>query len=168
MDDTRRWQTIPRVTEVAAERFGDTVAVVDGDNHLTFAELDEEARTFGAALMASGIEPGDRVSIWAFNSLEWIVAAQACGKRKPYWSRSTRRSRESKLVTSCVAAVPESDIPTIRLFASRKTSPQSLGPSAATRMLYLIHFRRFCGQVHATRMAPSLVVWLENQAGQSL
>ena len=74
MDDARRWQTIPRVTEVAAERFGDTVAVVDGDNNLTFAELDEEARTFGAALMASGIEPGDRVSIWAFNSLEWIVA----------------------------------------------------------------------------------------------
>ncbi len=74
MDDGRRWETIPRVTKVAAEHFGDMVAVVDGDKNLTFAELYEEARTFGAALVASGIEPGDRVSIWAFNSLEWIVA----------------------------------------------------------------------------------------------
>ena len=33
-----------------------------------------EARRFGAALVAAGIEPGDRVAIWAPNSLRWIVA----------------------------------------------------------------------------------------------
>ena len=34
----------------------------------------DEARRFGAALVASGVEPGDRVAIWAPNSAEWIVA----------------------------------------------------------------------------------------------
>ncbi len=66
--------TIPAVTSVAADRFGGRVAVEDGETRLTYAELFEEARTFGAALVASGIQPGDRVAIWAFNSAEWVVA----------------------------------------------------------------------------------------------
>ena len=74
MQATQQAQTIPSLTEAAAERFGDLVAVVDGDTRLTYAELLEAARTFGAALVASGVEPGDRVSIWAFNSVEWVVA----------------------------------------------------------------------------------------------
>jgi acyl-CoA synthetase (AMP-forming)/AMP-acid ligase II len=68
-------RTIPALTAAAADRFGDGLAVVDGEARLTYAELFEEARTFGAALVAAGIEPGDRVSIWAFNCLEWIVSA---------------------------------------------------------------------------------------------
>jgi HIP---CoA ligase len=68
-------ETIPGLTAAAAERFGDQPAVVDGDIRLSYAELFEEARTFGAAFVASGIQPGDRVSIWAFNSVEWVVAA---------------------------------------------------------------------------------------------
>jgi acyl-CoA synthetase (AMP-forming)/AMP-acid ligase II len=66
--------TIPDVTADAAARFGDRVAVVDGDQRLTYAQLLEEARTFGAGLVAAGIEPGDRVAIWAPNSARWIVA----------------------------------------------------------------------------------------------
>jgi acyl-CoA synthetase (AMP-forming)/AMP-acid ligase II len=56
------------------ERSGDLLAVADGDTRLTYAELAEEARTFGAALVASGVSPGDRVAIWAPNGAEWIVA----------------------------------------------------------------------------------------------
>src|SRR5947209_5076563 len=74
-NDTARWQSIPEMTAAAANRYGDLVAVIDGDIRLTFAQLYDDARTFGAALVASGIDPGDRVSIWAGNSLEWIVAA---------------------------------------------------------------------------------------------
>ena len=32
-------------------------------------------RRAAAALVASGIEPGDRVAIWAPNSTEWAIAA---------------------------------------------------------------------------------------------
>jgi acyl-CoA synthetase (AMP-forming)/AMP-acid ligase II len=66
--------TIPALSAEAAEKFGDRIAIVDGDTRLTYAELLEEARRFGAALMASGVAPGDRVAIWAFNSAEWVVA----------------------------------------------------------------------------------------------
>jgi acyl-CoA synthetase (AMP-forming)/AMP-acid ligase II len=48
--------------------------VVDGDVALTYGDLLAEARTVGAGLVALGVEPGDRVAIWAPNSARWIVA----------------------------------------------------------------------------------------------
>jgi acyl-CoA synthetase (AMP-forming)/AMP-acid ligase II len=67
--------TIAGLIASAAEQFGDRAAVVDGATRYTYAELDGEARTFGAALVATGVDRGDRVAIWAPNSAEWIVAA---------------------------------------------------------------------------------------------
>ena len=59
----------------AGARFGDAEAVVDGGRRVTFAELVADFRRVTAALMASGIEPGERVAIWAPNRYEWLVAA---------------------------------------------------------------------------------------------
>ncbi len=66
--------TIPAVLAATAERFGDAPRHLDGDTHLTYAELLEQSQAFAAALVASGIEPGDRVAIWAHNCVEWVVA----------------------------------------------------------------------------------------------
>jgi acyl-CoA synthetase (AMP-forming)/AMP-acid ligase II len=66
--------TIPALLASAASRFGARSAVEDGRNRLTYAELLEKARSFGAAAVVAGIGPGDRVAIWAPNSAEWIVA----------------------------------------------------------------------------------------------
>jgi acyl-CoA synthetase (AMP-forming)/AMP-acid ligase II len=63
------------MTAAAAEQFGDQLAIVDGSTRLAYRDLRDAARTFGAALVASGVEPGDRVAIWAFNSVEWVVTA---------------------------------------------------------------------------------------------
>jgi acyl-CoA synthetase (AMP-forming)/AMP-acid ligase II len=60
--------------DAAAARFAGKLAIEDGQSRLSFAELHEEARTFGAALVAAGVGPGDRVAIWTCNSIEWVVA----------------------------------------------------------------------------------------------
>src|SRR3546814_2558647 len=49
--------SIPAVLAHTAERAGDELAVVDGDVRLTYAELRDEARSFGAGLVAVGVEP---------------------------------------------------------------------------------------------------------------
>ena len=66
--------TIPALLAETVDRGGDRLAVVDGETRLTYGALLDDARRFGAGLVASGIQPGDRVSIWAPNSARWIVA----------------------------------------------------------------------------------------------
>jgi acyl-CoA synthetase (AMP-forming)/AMP-acid ligase II len=65
---------IPALVAASVERFPDHVAVVDGPTTYTYPQLLDAAREFAAALVASGVEPGDRVGIWCFNCAEWIVA----------------------------------------------------------------------------------------------
>ena len=67
--------TIPRLVHIAAARHGDRPAIVDGDDVLSFARLEAETRQVTRALIASGVERGDRVAIWAPNGWRWIVAA---------------------------------------------------------------------------------------------
>jgi acyl-CoA synthetase (AMP-forming)/AMP-acid ligase II len=66
--------TVPAIVASAVERFGDRPAVVEDGSRITYAELADRARAFGSALVASGVERGDRVAVWAFNCTEWIVA----------------------------------------------------------------------------------------------
>jgi acyl-CoA synthetase (AMP-forming)/AMP-acid ligase II len=75
-------QTIPRLVRGAAERFGDRIAIEEGDLALSFEELSTAATQAARAFCAAGVDPGDRVAIWAPNIHEWVVAAiglQAAG-----------------------------------------------------------------------------------------
>jgi HIP---CoA ligase len=67
-------QTIGQLLETAVVQYGDTLALIEGTTELTYAELFERSRRFGAALVSSGVEVGDRVALWAPNGVEWIVA----------------------------------------------------------------------------------------------
>ncbi len=76
------WGTTPRLVRSAAERFGDAAAIEDGEITLGFSGLAAAADAAARAFMASGVERGDRVAIWAPNVWEWVVAAlglQAAG-----------------------------------------------------------------------------------------
>ncbi|MER5973502.1 FadD3 family acyl-CoA ligase [Streptomyces sp. NPDC002055] len=66
---------IPGLVRRAAERHRDREAVVDGRTRITYGELGERVERAAAACIARGVEPGDRVAVWAPNTLEWIVAA---------------------------------------------------------------------------------------------
>ena len=98
--------TIPMIIASAAERFGDRTAVVEDGQALTYRQLVDRSRQFGAALVASGVDPGDRVAVWAFNCTEWIVAALGLFRPAPCWSRSTPGSRGPRQRISSGGAGP--------------------------------------------------------------
>ncbi|MFJ7206953.1 FadD3 family acyl-CoA ligase [Streptomyces sp. NPDC098789] len=70
-----RWGTIAGLVRDAADRFGAREAVVDGRVRISYAQLGERVERAAAACIAAGLEPGDRVAVWAPNTLEWIVSA---------------------------------------------------------------------------------------------
>jgi acyl-CoA synthetase (AMP-forming)/AMP-acid ligase II len=69
------WGTIPGLVRSAAERYADAEAVVDGRVRVSYAELGARVDRAAAACVANGVSAGDRVGIWAPNSLDWMVAA---------------------------------------------------------------------------------------------
>lgn len=49
-------------------------AIVDGDVVISYAELQDHVRGVARAYLAHGIEPGDRIGLWAPNRHEFILA----------------------------------------------------------------------------------------------
>ena len=69
--------TVPGALERAARRFPELEALVDGDLRLTYPKLLAEVDRAARALVGSGVQPGDRVAIWAPNCAEWAITASA-------------------------------------------------------------------------------------------
>jgi HIP---CoA ligase len=67
--------TIPGVLAATARRDPSGIAADDRTRRFTFEELDGLATRVAAAFVAAGVARGDRVAIWAPNSLDWMVAA---------------------------------------------------------------------------------------------
>ncbi|WP_149179326.1 FadD3 family acyl-CoA ligase [Streptomyces sp. TRM49041] len=67
--------SVPGLVRWAARRYGGAEAVVDGRTRITYRELGDRVERAAAACVAAGVEPGDRVAVWAPNSLDWIVSA---------------------------------------------------------------------------------------------
>ncbi|MEV5652748.1 FadD3 family acyl-CoA ligase [Nocardia sp. NPDC052254] len=70
-------QTTPLALHEAARIHGDAPALSDGETHLSWVQLLDEVRQAAGALLACGIERGDRVALWAPNTWHWVVAALA-------------------------------------------------------------------------------------------
>ncbi len=58
----------------AARRFGDRTALVIEGRSFSFRELDDLSSALAASLVRLGVKPGDRVTLYAPNSWEWIVS----------------------------------------------------------------------------------------------
>jgi acyl-CoA synthetase (AMP-forming)/AMP-acid ligase II len=74
--------TVAAALERAVVKFGTLEALVDGDLRLNWSELLDRVDIAARALIATGINSGDRVAIWAQNTAEWVIAACAihrCG-----------------------------------------------------------------------------------------
>ncbi len=62
-----------RLREVARE-VGDKPALLTGDRSVTFREIDQLSDQLAAALAKRGVRPGDRVTIFMPNSIEFVIA----------------------------------------------------------------------------------------------
>ncbi|WP_236041723.1 FadD3 family acyl-CoA ligase [Streptomyces sp. Y2F8-2] len=69
------WGGIPELVRSAARRYDDTEAVVEGRTRISYAELGARVERAAAACIANGVGVGDRVGIWAPNTLDWIVSS---------------------------------------------------------------------------------------------
>ncbi len=70
----RRFGTLAGLLAAAGRR-GGVEALVDGARRLTFADLAKAVDRVASGLLASGLERGARVAIWAPNSADWVVSA---------------------------------------------------------------------------------------------
>jgi acyl-CoA synthetase (AMP-forming)/AMP-acid ligase II len=68
-------ETIPSAVTASIAARRDAEAVVEPERRVTYGELGELVNTSTRAMMAAGVERGDRVAIWAPNGLGWIAAA---------------------------------------------------------------------------------------------
>jgi acyl-CoA synthetase (AMP-forming)/AMP-acid ligase II len=75
MTDDLLPSTIPGLVARAAAVYAKREALVDERERLSFALLATRVDQAARALLASGVERGDRVAIWAPNCTEWAVAA---------------------------------------------------------------------------------------------
>ena len=72
-----RGETIPGAVAASIAARPDAEAVVEPAGRVSYAELGERVDSATRAMLAAGVEPGERVAIWAPNGLGWIVAALA-------------------------------------------------------------------------------------------
>jgi acyl-CoA synthetase (AMP-forming)/AMP-acid ligase II len=68
-------QTLPQVLQRVVARYPDRLALDDNGAGWSFAELGAEAERVSRAVIAAGIDQGDRVAIWCPNMARWVIAA---------------------------------------------------------------------------------------------
>jgi fatty-acyl-CoA synthase len=66
--------TIADALEVAARKWGQRTAIVDGDDRYTYSELRERSLRAASGLAGIGVRKGDRVALCLPNGIDWVVA----------------------------------------------------------------------------------------------
>ena len=75
-------ETIGLHFERAVQRWGDREAVVMRHQNLrlTYRQLHQRVDALAAGLLALGLNPGDRIGIWATNCVEWVITQFATAR----------------------------------------------------------------------------------------
>jgi acyl-CoA synthetase (AMP-forming)/AMP-acid ligase II len=88
----------------AALQFGDAACLVEGERIVSFRNFDELTDRLGNALLARGLEPGDRVGVLLPNGIDCLVAYYALAKsglvRVSLNTRETPDDHQYKLTDS--------------------------------------------------------------------
>lgn len=98
----------------AALYYRDATCLTEGDRDISFREFDRLTDVVGNALLARGLEPGDRVGVLLPNSVECLVAYYALAKsglvRVGMNTRETLENHRYKLADSGSRAVIHDDV----------------------------------------------------------
>ncbi|MFA1548492.1 acyl-CoA synthetase [Actinomadura chokoriensis] len=84
--------------EGVADVIGDRVALICGDQRLTFADLDEHANRLAHHLQDAGVEPGQHVAVQLYNGVEYAAALLALLKIRAVPINVNYRYVESELL----------------------------------------------------------------------
>lgn len=72
--------TVGQALRASAHRHPDRLALISDERSLSYAELDEATERLGAALLESGLRPGDRAIFQMGTTVETAIALLACYK----------------------------------------------------------------------------------------
>jgi acyl-CoA synthetase (AMP-forming)/AMP-acid ligase II len=70
-------RTVPAALDRLARQLPDHAALITDERSFTSAALRDEVHRAAAALIALGVQAGDRVAIWSPNTWHWVVACLA-------------------------------------------------------------------------------------------
>ena len=70
-------RTVPAALDRFVDQFPDQTALITDDRSFTATELRDEVHRAAAALIALGVEHGDRVAVWSPNTWHWVIACLA-------------------------------------------------------------------------------------------
>ncbi|XXG47024.1 hypothetical protein AAC387_Pa02g1737 [Persea americana] len=80
LSDSNEWKAVPDIWKSSAERYGDRVALVDPyhdpPSELTYKQLEEEILYFSEGLRVAGVNPDEKLALFADNSCRWLIADQ--------------------------------------------------------------------------------------------
>jgi fatty-acyl-CoA synthase len=68
-------ETIGRYFDGICQAHADSLALISRHQNIrwTYRELKNRVDAFSAGLLGAGLQPGDRIGIWASNCAEWLV-----------------------------------------------------------------------------------------------
>jgi long-chain acyl-CoA synthetase len=93
--------------ENSAERFADKVALICDGQRLTYAQIEDQANQVANALIALGVERGDRVAVWLPNSVETVITIFAILKANAIFTVINPTTKPGKLayvLNNCAAS----------------------------------------------------------------
>jgi len=125
----------------SAGRFPDKTALVCGRERLTYTQIEAQANRLAHALIAHGVQRGDRVAIYLPNSVEAVVAIFAILKAAGTFvvvNPTTKRDKLTYILNNCRAAA---------LFTSDRNASLTAEIHAAVPSL---QFTVLCGKRVAT------------------
>ena len=130
--------TIGGALNRAAERWGDCDALVACHQQFRYSyrELRDEADRAARALIALGVQRGDRVGIWSGNRAEWMITQSAAAKAGAILFAAESATRAALDAIQCLGGNGYvNEYPAGRLLRDAKLYEIGAGTSEIRRMI---------------------------------